>query len=377
MREPNFSKFMNARIIDGHLHFEDISLIRQTSGFFRTLNIEKLGIVSYARLKEVNSNPQAICFKAMYPRDTYIMGGLDYTDIDKYSKQEIEKALAEQVLTMTKIGFDGIKLLETKPSVARDMPFSIDDPVYNSFFALLEERQLPIFWHVADPEEFWNEQMIPPDAKTMGWSYSDGTYPSKEKLYERVERVLSRFPNLQVVFAHFYFLSANLKRASAIMDTYSNVNFDITPGSEMYYNFSREPEETRRFFINYQDRIVFGDDTAIRKREDIPKERTITKIFVMRNFLETDERFDKSFSIIQRKAEIQGIKLPVSVLNKIYQDNYLRIVGEDPCPLNITLAGKYCHRVGQILRIKFGFPNEMNFGYEAEDFLSSIKGRPK
>jgi predicted TIM-barrel fold metal-dependent hydrolase len=219
--------------------------------------------------------------------------------------------------------------------------------------------------------------MIPPDAKTMGWSYSDGTYPSKEKLYERVERVLSRFPNLKVVFAHFYFLSANLKRASAIMDTYSNVNFDITPGSEMYYNFSREPEETRRFFINYQDRIVFGDDTAIRKKEDIPKERTITKIFVMRNFLETDERLDKSFSIIERKGEIQGIKLPVSVLNKIYQDNYLRIVGEDPCRLNITLAGKYCHRVGQILRIKFGFPNEMNFGYEAEDFLSSIKGRPK
>lgn len=370
MDRIDFSRFIEAKIVDGHLHFEDISLIRETLSFFHTLGIEKLGIVSCTRPKQVNSNPQAICFKALHPEHTYIMGGLDYTDIDKYSRRETEKVLSEQVLSLIEIGFDGVKLLETKPSVARHIPFSIDDSVYNSFFSLLQERQLPIFWHVADPEEFWDEKMIPSPAKKSGWDYSDGTYPPKREFYEKVERVLSRFPNLKVVFAHFYFLSANLKQASTIMDAYSNVNFDLAPGSEMYYNFSHEPEETRKFFVNYQDRIVFGDDAIIGERNDIDKEGIKKNIFIMRSFLETDE--GKDFLMMHREGKIQGIGLPVSILNNIYRGNFLRIVGEKPHPLNMIGAKKYCHEIGEILKAKFGFSDEANFAYEAENLLSSI-----
>jgi len=69
-------------IINAHVHFENISLIRETKEFFQGLAIEKLNIVSPARPDRVNSNPQAICFKAMYPGDIYISGGLDYSGIE-------------------------------------------------------------------------------------------------------------------------------------------------------------------------------------------------------------------------------------------------------------------------------------------------------
>lgn len=361
-------------IINAHVHFENTSLIRETKEFFQELGIEKLNIVSPARPDRVNSNPQAICFKAMYPGDIYISGGLDYSGIEGKSDREIEKLFEDQVHRLREIGFDGIKLLETKPNYARIMPFPIDSPVYNSFFSTIEELDIPVFWHVADPEEFWDKERIPPVAKERGWDYTDGSYPSKEELYQRVDNVLKRFPGLKIVFAHFYFLSADLKRAENLLERFPNINLDITPGSEMYYNFSKDPEKTREFFIKYQDRIVFGDDTAVSKN-GIMKELITNRIKFMRDFLETDEEFsigptDKNF--LARPDRVKGIKLPQSVLEKIYGLNFLRIAGENPLPLNVSLAKEECQRIGEVLEKKYNYPESENFGLQAVNFLGEM-----
>ena len=52
-------------------------------------------------------------------------------------------------------------------------------------------------------------------------------------------------PKLKVTFAHFFFMSDNLQRLGDIFDRYPNVNVDITPGVEMYEDFSSHPEKTR------------------------------------------------------------------------------------------------------------------------------------
>ena len=43
---------------------------------------------------------------------------------------------------------------------------------------------------------------------------------SKEELYAEVDEVLRRHPNLRVIFAHFYFLSADLPRAARFFDAH-------------------------------------------------------------------------------------------------------------------------------------------------------------
>lgn len=364
----------NLEIINAHVHFEYIPFIKETKEFFKELSITGLNIVSPARLDRVNSNPQAICFKAMYPNEIYISGGLDYSNIEGKSEKEIEKILGEQVIKLKEIGFDGIKILETKPNYAKRMPFPIDSPIYNTFFANIEALQMPIFWHVADPEEFWDKDKVPPIAKERGWDYTDGTYPAKEELYTRVGNILERFPKLKIVFAHFYFLSADLERAERLLESFPNINLDITPGSEMYYNFSKYPDKTREFFIKHQDRIVFGDDTAVTKN-GIAKELIANRIRFMRDFLETDKEFsvgptDKNF--LARPDIVKGIKLPESVLKKIYRINFLRIVGDKPRKLNISLAKEECHRIGEILEKKYNYSKEDNFGYQAEELLNSI-----
>lgn len=180
-----------------------------------------------------------------------------------------------------------------------------------------------------------------------------------------------------MIFAHFYSLSADLPSLARLLDKYPYVNLDIVPGTEMFLNFSKNPEKTRGFFIKYQDRIVFGDDTAIREKAGAIARKAITeKIFFIRNFLETDEEFlmpegDENFLRIE--GRIQGIKLPESVLKKIYFQNFLSIVGEKPSSLNISAGKEECHRIGEILETKYGFPGGKNFAYEAERFLSKPK----
>jgi predicted TIM-barrel fold metal-dependent hydrolase len=360
------------KIIDAHVHFENISLIEETKTFFQSLGIEKLNLLSPPKLRGVNSNPQAICFKVKYPKDTYISGGLDYSDIEGKNEKEIEAIFMDQLLRLERIGFDGIKILETKPNdkiylCARSIPFPIDSRNYFSFFERLEKNQMPIFWHVADPEEFWDKKkVIPFWAKERGWDYTSGDYPPKEEFYRRVGNVLQKFSRLKIVFAHFYFLSADLKRAANLLDNYPNINFDITPGTEMYYNFSKNIDKSRDFFIKYADRIIFGDDADILK-EGIDKDEIITRINFMRDFLETD----KEFEVFHGQGKIKGLKLPNEVLEKIYGQNFLRIVGEKPSQLNIHLAEEECFRIGKMQEEKYNFSKEDNWGYQAEEFLKN------
>jgi hypothetical protein len=69
--------------------------------------------------------------------------------------------------------------------------------MYDSFFAMLEKQMVPVLYHVADPEEFWDPEKAPSWAKEHGWYYGDGSYPSKEQLYTEAESVLKKFPGLK------------------------------------------------------------------------------------------------------------------------------------------------------------------------------------
>ncbi len=112
-----------------------------------------------------------------------------------------------------------------------------------------------------DPEEFWDPDRIPGWAKEHNWGYGPDDV-TKEALYAEVDEVLARHPRLNVSFAHFYFLSADLPRAARFMDEHPSVRFDLAPGIEMLYNISRDPDAGREFFIDYADRIVFGTDLS-------------------------------------------------------------------------------------------------------------------
>jgi hypothetical protein len=179
--------------------------------------------------------------------------------------------------------------------------------------------------------------------------------------------VLERHPHLVVMFAHFYFLSADLPRATELLETFENVNLDLAPGIEYLYNMSRDAGETREFFIRWADRIVFGTDIS----HDMTDPESIARCGIITRWLETDDeyRVPPEVDMLLGAPEdglMRGLALPDEVLEKIYHANYERIAGSGPRPFDAALAAEECRRLASVAHD----PAEAAAGAEALEGLA-------
>jgi hypothetical protein len=264
------------------------------------------------------------------------------------------EAFAHYVDVLLGMGADGVKMIEGKAEMRKRLPIpDFDSPVYAPYWEKMAETRMPLIFHVNDPEEFWDAVKVPDWAREMGWFYGDGTYIDHEDQYRQVLNVLTRYPDLHVVFAHFFFLSAQLDRLAEYFDRFPNMHVDLTPGIEMYFNFAADLERTREFFIKYQDRILYGTDIGASallsdRAGGIQREESLARVEVVRGFLEREGEFNLShlgFLFGGPNAVFKGIHLPNSVLEKIYYRNFQRLAGVTPKPLNPAAIVEECQRL--------------------------------
>jgi predicted TIM-barrel fold metal-dependent hydrolase len=207
---------------------------------------------------------------------------------------------------------------------------------------------------VNDPEEFWSPEKIPGWAKERNWGYGPNDV-KKEQLYTEVARVLARHPKLKVIFAHFYFLSADLPRAARFFDEHTSVCFDLAPGVEMLYNISRHPEAGREFFIKYADRIVYGTDLS--SGQSLPQARV--RAGIVYRWLESAETFrmppEADFLLgPPEDGVVHGMSLPKDVLARIYHRNFVRMVRAKPKQLRRQAAIDMCTGIASIAEAMSG-----------------------
>ena len=358
----DFACLAEIALVDGHIHFPHPWLMDDVLAVMETVQLAGVNLVSTPDLQYINHNPALIHFKAHHPDCVYICGALDYTQVFADLARAPE-TLAAQASILRAIGFDGLKLVEGKPMVRKMIPMPFDGSGYAGLWAALEEQGLPIIFHIADPEEFWDPERCPDWARDQGWFYGDSTYPLKEDLYTEVDHVLERHPGLNVIFAHFYFLSADLVRAGDFLDAHPNVCFDLTPGVEMYLNFARNLDAAHDFFVQYQDRLVYGTDigasAVLRDASqglDIPD--SLGRAWVVRSFLEVDGVFaapeELGHSLGMDAEDLHGIALPRDVLEKIYHANFERMFGPAPAPLNRDTALAELERMALVLDAQAG-----------------------
>jgi predicted TIM-barrel fold metal-dependent hydrolase len=330
----DLSQLARLPIIDCHTHCggEDLGAIDVMLEKEKAGGVDQLCVLVTSVPGRVNGNAQGFAAKARRPDKVYLMPGMDYSALWADVDHRWTYSFPQQIDRLIAMGCDGLKMINGKPNCRKDSGIALDSVLYRAYFAKLAETGFPVLWHVNDPEEFWDPAAAPEWARGPGWLYDD-TYPTNQSLYDECERVLAAFPTLKIIFAHFYFLSDFLDRAAALLDRFPNVHLDLAPGIEMLHNFSKRPQAARDFFLKYQDRIVFGTDFSPRF--------LLSRIWVVRNFLETDETFhvptDDHLFWPDHRTMITGIKLPDAALRKIYADNYRRIVGPQPRPLDLPL----------------------------------------
>lgn len=254
-----------------------------------------------------------------------------------FDNRDTADGYLRQIRLMDALGFDGIKLLEGKPTHRKKLGRRLDDPIFDLFYEYAQDKQIPIKLHLGDPSSFWNLSAISPFALEQGWFY-DESFPSLDDLRQEVEGILYKFPLLRLELAHFYFLSDNLKACEKFFDNWEHVSFDICPGLELFSDFSDHSNEWRCFFQTHADRISFGTDTYNLFYSDNLadyEEATGLSPNLCRYMLEKSEPFNAPIL-----GRLTPLNLDGNTLHKIYHDNCINTLGE-PRKISKQLASSY------------------------------------
>ena len=207
--------------------------------------------------------------------------------------------------------------------------------MYEKGFAFARETALPIIWHAGDPATFWDPEKAPEFAVKRGWLCIGEGYPTLEEIYRQVESVLTRHPGLHASMAHLFFTSDNRPYAEHMLTTYENLWFDLTPGSEMYWNFAEDMPGWRAFFERFQDQLVYGTDLEDYSPFPEPGTENVRTGLVQKMIMGADP-------FTYEGQTLTGLNLPKTVQDKILHANFERRNGQ-PKALNISGVERYAH----------------------------------
>ncbi len=204
----------------------------------------------------------------------------------------------------------------------------VDDSRIDSLWVKAGELGVPVLWHMGDPAPMFlpvdrfNERYIEL-RRYSEWSYYGPQFPSRETLMKGRENVLKKHPQTIFIGCHMGWNTDDLSYAGYLLDTFPNYYLDL---STTLSELGRQPYTTRRFFIKYQDRILFGTDGGSLFNV---KGWTVEKFYqAYFEFLETENEYidyPMKGAINQGSWKIYGINLPDSVLQKIYYKNAEKI----------------------------------------------------
>jgi len=182
----------------------------------------------------------------------------------------------------------------------------IDDPRLAPFFSKLEKANvLMTSLHIADPNG-------PFDAR-QNWMKDPVFYWEQIRAFENV---VAKYPDLTIVAAHCAWIicqDAQIDYLRYMLSTYPNLYVDLS--ATLQYMHLVNHDNIRDFYIEYQDRILFGSDFG-RFAEDAIQS--------------TANRFADHFATLEtdlpvNRGRSEGLNLPRDVLEKIYYKNALKL----------------------------------------------------
>lgn len=204
-----------------------------------------------------------------------------------------------------------------------------DDPRFDPIWEMCAKYNRPVMIHLSD--SYGRFLPIGPENERYEaglWRTSpEGNYyqtghPTPEVIEKARENMHARHPNTRFVNAHFAMLYYDMDKVAALLDKFPNADIEL---SATVQDLGRAPIMIRKFFLKYQDRILFGSDGN--------PGRGIEEFWIPHwRFLETfDEHFDHPAQLrsatgapLHGRWRIYGIGLPDDVLRKVYYANALR-----------------------------------------------------
>ena len=167
-------------MIDGHIHYAKSIGLDRLQHVIQKYHFSAIALQCIPGGNGMAVEQDAFEFRKSCKIPVYIFGGLDRR-IYSLHPDRMQEALLQEADRLMKIGCVGIKILEGKPNVRKQYPIpDFDSALWEDYWEYLEEKQVPVYMHVNDPEEFWNPLEVSEFAKKAGWFY-DSTYINNEE----------------------------------------------------------------------------------------------------------------------------------------------------------------------------------------------------
>ncbi len=330
------------KVIDSHLHFYDWT-DENGNEFFHCFeeyrNEMGLAGLNLCALpsgfgSDVTSNLMCAIYK-LINKETFAHAGLLYDKYPMGNTMPQEMDFATQLDELEEIGFDGIKMLEGKPTLHRTIGKNLLNSEHDKFFARAEEKGTHIIFHACDPKEFWTEKGLD--------YYGDDTFATSEEIYRQIYAILEKHPMLKVTFAHFFFKSQSPSELIDLFEKYPNVCVDLTPGWEMYLSFYENKDYFRDFFTKYSKRIVLGTDAYFPR----PSECSMWLVDRVYRFLASAD----AIKAVADRYE-SGLCIPDSAIEDITYKNFEARVSKSPKEINKDALKAYYEKYKHLMNKK-------------------------
>ena len=219
-----------------------------------------------------------------------------------------------------KDGAIGLKVYKSLGLTDKDSSgnrIAVNDPRIDPIWEECGKLGFPVLIHSADPALFWkpkdknNERWLELKQKPNRYRNPD-LFPSFESIIAEQHNVFEKHPKTTFINAHLGWMGNDLDRLSSHLDKYPNV---VTEIGAVLAELGRQPKRARKFFIDYQDKILFGKD-AYNQQE----------YYIYFRVLETEDEYFDYYRKRHAFWKMYGLGLPDSILKKVYYKNALRIL---------------------------------------------------
>ncbi|MBN1559567.1 amidohydrolase family protein, partial [candidate division KSB1 bacterium] len=149
--------------------------------------------------------------------------------------------------------------------------------------------------------------------------YLHPDYPSYEAQIAARDSLLAKHPDLVFVGAHLGSLEYDVDELAKRLDRFPNMAVDMA--ARICHFQVQDREQVRTFIIKYQDRLLYATDIGVGDSPNLDH---------IRNTWRADWQYLSSaetMTAAQVRHAFAGLKLPRSVLQKIYHDNAKRWLG--------------------------------------------------
>jgi len=211
---------------------------------------------------------------------------------------------------------------------AKDRYVMIDHASFEPIFNYLEDNGIVALGHNGEPRNCWlpmGEMTVASDRRYFSanpeyYMFLHPEVPDYKQQLEARDIVLSRHPKLRFVGLHLASLEWNVDEVATWLDQHPTAMVDLAERiCHLQHQTLTHWQKVHDFFVNYQDRIIYGTDFIVHNTEEDLALASYLDIRYQQDwdFFATDNYMTAP----EVTGRFKGLGLPQNVLQKIFHNN--------------------------------------------------------